>query len=108
MMIPWRAEEESRRPTRISNVCECLAPVAFNPDVAFAVMIPVPGDPVGVSMGRFNIVSGDPDVAIAVPTVITVVPSPAGMLVGWRRDVLDGACGRANANNNLGLSDACN
>jgi hypothetical protein len=84
-----------------------LAPVAFHPDIAFAMMVPVPVDPTSVGMGWFDVSSGDPDVGVAVPAVVAGVPGPIGVLVGWGRNVLDGTGGWANPYDDLGLCNAC-
>ena len=86
-----------------------LAPVTFNPDVAATPVDPVPFDPAGVGVRWLDIVSGNPYVAMAVPTVIAVVPGPAWMLTGWgRNDFNTVRRGRADTNNDLGLCKACN
>jgi hypothetical protein len=80
--------------------------VAFDPDIAFAAMVPVPLDPTGVGVGWFHVVSGNPDVTIAVPAVVAGVPRPVRVLVGWRRDDFVGSLGRPNAYDDLGLCNA--
>jgi hypothetical protein len=84
-----------------------LAPAAFDPDVAVAVVVPVAVFPPGVSVGRFYIVAGNPDVLVPIVAVIAVMPSPVGMFVGRGRNALDGAGWRADADDYLGLGDAC-
>jgi hypothetical protein len=81
--------------------------VTFYPDVAAAVVVPVSGDPTGVVVGWFDVGSGDPDVAVAVPAVIAFVPGPFKVLVGWGWHNLMGAFRWTDANYNLGLCDAC-
>jgi hypothetical protein len=106
MMIPWRATPLTRQGVDVLMV---LAPVAFNPDVAAASVGPVAADPDGVGVWRFHIVSGNPDVAVAVPAVVAVVPGPAGVLVWWWRDYLNRVrWGRADSDDDLGLCDARN
>jgi hypothetical protein len=82
--------------------------VSFNPDVALTMVVPVTGDPAGVGMRRFHVGPGNPDVCVAVPAMIALVPGPAGVLVGRRRNNLDGArWGWADADDDLRLGDAC-
>jgi hypothetical protein len=81
--------------------------VTFYPDVASAVVVPVSGDPVGVGVGWFDVVSGDPDIPVAVPAMIAVVPGPVGVLVGRGRHFLMGPFRWTDANYDLGLCDAC-
>jgi hypothetical protein len=104
MMIPWRALRETRR---VSRVRFRLTPVAFDPDVTFAVMVPVPVHPTSVGVGWFHVGSGNPDVGAAVPAVVAGVPGPIGVLVGWGRNVLDRTCGWADPDDDLGLCNAC-
>jgi hypothetical protein len=83
--------------------------VTFNPDVAAAALIPMAANPMGVGVGWLDIVSGNPHVTVAVPTVIAVVPGPAWVLVGWGRDYFNAMRrGRADTDDNLGLCNACN
>jgi hypothetical protein len=63
--------------------------------------------PVGVGMGRNDIGSGNPYVAVAVPAVISSVPGPIGMLMGRRWNGLIGTCWWTDANDDLGLRHAC-
>jgi hypothetical protein len=82
--------------------------VTFDPDVAAATVVPVAWNPAGVGVRWLNIVSGDPDVVVAVPAVIALVPGPTGVLVRRRGNNLDGTrWGWADANDDLGLCDAC-
>jgi hypothetical protein len=81
--------------------------VAFYPDVAFTVVVPVAIDPVSMGVRWFDVGSGNPDVAIAVPAMIATVPRPVGMLVGWRGDDFVRALGWTDADDYLGLGDAC-
>jgi hypothetical protein len=81
--------------------------VTFYPDVAFAMVIPVAVNPVGVGMRCFDIGSGNPDVAVSVPAMIATVPCPILMLMGWGRDVFDWTLRRTDTNDHLGLGDAC-
>jgi hypothetical protein len=84
-----------------------LAPVAFDPDVAFAMVVPVPVHPTSVGMGWFDVGSGDPDVGAAVPAVVAGVPGPIGVLMGWGRNVLDRTGRGSDPDNDLGLCNAC-
>jgi len=84
-----------------------VPPVAFYPDVAASSMIPVALDPVGMSVGWFNVGSWDPDVSVAIPPVIAVVPGPAGVLVGYRGDDFVRSLRGSDTNNDLGLCNAC-
>jgi hypothetical protein len=80
--------------------------VAFCPDVAFTVVIPVSVDPASMSMGWFNVGSGNPYVAISVPAVVAGVPCPVGVLVGCRRNDFMGSLRWSNTDDDLGLGDA--
>jgi hypothetical protein len=83
--------------------------VTFDPNIAATPVVPVTGDPVGVGVGWFGVVSGDPNVAVAVPAVIAVVPGPTGMLAGYGgNDFVRSLRRRADANDDLGLCNACN
>jgi hypothetical protein len=84
-----------------------LAPVAFDPDVAFAVVVPVAVDPVSVGVGWFDVSSGDPDVGAAVPAVVAGVPGPVGMLVWGRRNGFIRTRRGTDANDDLGLCNSC-
>jgi hypothetical protein len=59
-------------------------------------------------MGRFDVGTGNPDIPVAVPTVIAFVPGPVGVLVGWGWHNLMGAFRWTDANYDLGLCYACN
>jgi hypothetical protein len=86
-----------------------VTPVTFDPDVAAVVLVPVTGDPVGVGVGRFDVGSGDPDVAVAVPTMVAIVPGPARVFVRGDRDHFDWTRrGRTDSDHDLGLCNACN
>jgi hypothetical protein len=83
--------------------------VAFDPNIATVTLVPVTGDPAGVGVGWFDVGSRDPDVAVTVPAVIAVVPGPTGMLAGYGgNDFVRSLRGRADANDDLGLCNACN
>jgi hypothetical protein len=85
-----------------------LSPVAFDPNVAIATMVPMTGDPAGLRMWWFDVVAGDPNVLMAVPAMIALVPSPTGMLMWWRGNHFNRVWGRgSDANDNLGLGIAC-
>jgi hypothetical protein len=74
----------------------CLAtPVAFDPDVATAAVIPMTWDPTGASIRGFGVMAANPDVMSAVPAMESRLPDPAGMGGGgndfdgtrrWRSD----------------------
>jgi hypothetical protein len=81
--------------------------VAFAPYITVAMVVPVAVDPASVGVGWGDIGTGDPDVAVSVVTVIAGMPSPVGMLVGWRRNTLHGARRRTDTDYDLGLCDAC-
>jgi hypothetical protein len=84
-----------------------LTPVAFDPDPATVMVGPVTFIPSGVRMGWFYVGSGNPDVAVAVPAVVASVPGPFTML-GWRRrNDFMGTLRWTDADNDLGLGDAC-
>jgi hypothetical protein len=81
--------------------------VAFDPDVAFAVVVPVAVDPVGVGVGWFHVGSGNPNIPVTVPAVVAGVPGPVWVLVRWGRNVLDGTGRWADPDDDLGLCNAC-
>jgi hypothetical protein len=81
--------------------------VAFDPDVAVAVVVPVAVDPAGVGVRRFYVGSGNPDVAIAIPAVVAGVPGPIWVLMGWGRDVFNGAGRGTDTNYDLTLHNTC-
>ncbi len=56
-----------------------LAPVAFVPDVAAALVDPVAFDPDRMRTGRGHIGSWNPDIAVTVPAMIAGVPGPIGV-----------------------------
>jgi len=73
--------------------------VALDQDIAVTAMFPVMGNPDRIGMRRMNPTAVNPDVAVAVPTVIAVVPDPAGMR--WMVVDLDDRLGRRYANDDL-------
>jgi hypothetical protein len=81
--------------------------VAFDPDVAVATVVPVTVDPVGMGVWWFHIGSGNPDVALTIPTMVAVVPCPVGMLVGRRRNDFMRTLWRTYTDYDLGLGYAC-
>ena len=76
-----------------------LPPVAFNQDPAIVVVNPLVRDPDAAGMGRTVPAAGNPDVAVAVPVVITGDPHVAA--IRWRRAALNDGSRRANTNHNL-------
>jgi hypothetical protein len=55
-----------------------------------------------VLIGRLSIMARNPDVTMTVPAVIALLPNPAAMLEGWRRNTLNRARRRwADAYNHL-------
>ena len=76
-----------------------LTPATFDHDPTVVAMNPVMGDPTRAGMGWTVPAAGDPDVACAIPALITVNPYEAA-LRRWRAALDDGG-GRANANHNL-------
>ena len=86
-----------------------LAPVAFYPDVAVVVMVPMTFNPAGVGMRRLLVDAGDPDVAVTVPAMVAIVPGPARVFVRRDGDNFDWTRrGRADSDDDLGLCNACN
>jgi hypothetical protein len=81
--------------------------VSFNPDVTVAVVVPVSRDPTGVGVRWFDVGSGDPDVMVAIPTVVAFVPCPIGVFVGGWWNALLRAWRGTDADYDLGLGDAC-
>jgi hypothetical protein len=81
--------------------------VTFNPDVAATPVIPVAVDPARVGVGWFNVVSGNPDISIAVPAVVACVPCPVGVLMWWWRYDFVRSFGGTDTDNDLSLSHAC-
>jgi len=82
--------------------------MAFDPNVAAMVVVPVTANPVSVLVGRLDVVAGDPDVSVTVPTVIAVMPGPTWVLVWWGWDDFYGVrWGWSNADNNLGSGGKC-
>jgi hypothetical protein len=60
--------------------------VSFNPDVASAAMSPVAIYPMGMRVWGLLVNAGDPDIAVAIPAMIAVMPGPITMLGRRRRD----------------------
>jgi hypothetical protein len=77
--------------------------VSFDPDPAAAAMVPVSFDPTGVGVGWFDVGAGNPDVAVAVPTVIAGVPGPVTMLSWGRRNDFVRAFRRSDTDDHLSL-----
>ena len=93
-------QERRKRLSRLAFVLDSdLAPVAFNEDPAAVAVNPVVGNPMRTGMGWTIPAAGDPDVAAAVPALISVNPHKATL---WRPAALfdDDGWG-ANANDNL-------
>jgi hypothetical protein len=103
-MITWRIV--GGRSAKLERSC-WLAPVAFYPDVAVVVMVPVTGFPAGVGMRRLLVCAWNPDVVVAVPAVVAGVPGPIGVFVRWRRNYLVDRSGWADAYYDLRVGDAC-
>jgi hypothetical protein len=78
------------------------APVAFDPDILAAAMVPATGNPAGVRMRRRDVFTRDPDVGAPVPAVISGVPYPIAMLWRRRRHYLARPGWRANGDVDLG------
>jgi hypothetical protein len=77
--------------------------VAFVPDVATALFAPLAGNPDGSGVRGMGVVTGDPNVAVAVPAVEASDPDPITM--GWRgrgNDLNGTRWGRTDSYNNLG------
>jgi hypothetical protein len=86
-----------------------VVPVTFDPDVAAVALVPVTADPVGVGVGWLGVVSGDPDVAVAVPAMVAIVPGPARVFAGCDGDYFDWTRrGRADSDDDLGLRNTRN
>jgi hypothetical protein len=83
-----------------------LAPVPFHPDIAAAAMIPVAIDPASVRVRWLHIRTGNPDVGVTVPTVISSVPGPVSVFGRRGRDSLYRTWRRSNTDNHLGLGNA--
>jgi hypothetical protein len=82
--------------------------MAFDPDVATATVIPVAFDPVSMWVGGLLIASGDPDVTLAIPAVIAVMPGPITVLGwGWGNDFDGARWRRADADDDLGAGRKC-
>jgi hypothetical protein len=81
--------------------------MAFHPDVAVAVVVPVAIHPLGMRVGRLDVSSGNPDIGVTVPAMIAGVPCPIRMLMGWGRDMFDGTRRRTDTDDDLSLGDTC-
>jgi hypothetical protein len=81
--------------------------MTFGPDIAFTSAVPMTVDPAGVWMRRLLIDTGNPDVAVTVPTMIATMPGPIAML-GWRWwNNFMRTFRWSNTNDNLGLGNTC-
>jgi hypothetical protein len=70
-------------------------------------MVPMTINPNGVRMWGALVDPGNPDVAVAIPTVIATVPGPITMLGGRRRNDFMRTFRWPNTNDNLGLGNTC-
>jgi len=85
-----------------------LAPVAWVPDLAAALAAPLAPYPDGSGMRGSGVVAPDPDVAMAVPTLIAGNPDPVAVPPGRSRDDLDRVrWRRPDTNHDLSGSDGC-
>jgi hypothetical protein len=76
-------------------------PATLDPDIAARGAVPVAGNPAGVLIRRSDIGSGNPHVRVAVPAVVSLMPSPVRVLVrGWRHYLVM-RCRGPDANVNL-------
>jgi hypothetical protein len=76
--------------------------VAFDEDIASAAVNPAPLNPAGMGMRWSDVGSGNPDVAFAIPAVVSGVPGPVRMLVERGRNDFNGTRRRrADAYDNL-------
>jgi hypothetical protein len=81
--------------------------VTFYPDVFAVAMLPASSDPASVGVWRLNVFAWNPNIGVAVPTVIAGVPGPIAVLrwghwndFAWTRwradgdvDLSAGTCG---------------
>jgi hypothetical protein len=83
-----------------------LAPVSFHPDPTAAAADPATFDPACAGTRWCYVGAGNPDVAVAVPTVVAGVPGPVPML-GWgRRNDFARTGWRPDADDHLSLCHA--
>ena len=77
------------------------------PDVASALGTPLAFNPNSAAMGRAAVATGNPDVAVTVPTVIAGDPDPVAVN-GWGRgdDFYGARRRRANADHDLRVGHA--
>ena len=80
--------------------------MAFDQDPAVTAVFPAMRDPDRARMRGTDPTAVDPNVTVAIPAVIAVIPDPAGM----RRTIvdLDDGIGRRYTNNNLRQSGGRN
>ena len=76
-----------------------LLPVAFDQDPAVTAMLPAMRNPDSIAMRGANPVAVNPDVAVAIPTVIAVDPDPTFMR--WMVVDLDDGRGGRHAHDDL-------
>ena len=60
-----------------------VSPMSVNPNVATGSISPVAGNPVRVLVWRIRVRSRNPDIRMPVPAVISGLPNPARMFMGW-------------------------
>src|SRR6185312_11816995 len=75
-----------------------LAPVAFNPDVFAAAVGVMARNPASVRMRRRYVLTGNPDVGVAVPALVALVPYPVAVLRRGRRYPFAAGRRRCDAN----------
>lgn len=70
---------DSANPANATNSAGFLLPVTFDQHPAVTTMLPAMGDPDRTGMRGTRPVAVDPNIAVAIPTVIAVDPDPAVM-----------------------------
>ena len=102
MQLEARGPANSADSASTASRAVFLPPVTFNQDPAAIALLPVMGNPHGAGVRRMNPISSHPNVAVAIPAVIAIMPNPAGM----RRVVVFLNDGRRRRNTNDYLSDS--